>query len=85
MKARELRKKSVVELKEDLANLREDFFGQQFRLGIDEAVKIGRLRAVRKDIARLETIIREKELEQKSGAAPAPAVSTKDMSEAENG
>jgi large subunit ribosomal protein L29 len=68
MKARDLRKKAVVELREDVANLQEDFFNQRFRLGTDEAVKVGKLRTVRKDIARLKTIIREKELEQKQQA-----------------
>ena len=62
MKAGDLRKKSLVELQEDLANLREDLFNRKFRLGIDEAVKIGRLRSVRKDIARMLTVIRAKEL-----------------------
>ncbi len=62
MKASDLRKKSLVELQEDLANLREDLFNRKFRLGIDEAVKIGRLRSVRKDIARMLTVIRAKEL-----------------------
>ena len=62
MKAGDLRKKSLVELQEDLANLREDLFNRKFRLGIDEAVKIGKLRGVRKDIARMLTVIRAKEL-----------------------
>ena len=62
MRASDLRKKSLVELREDLANLREDLFNRKFRLGIDEAVKIGKLRSVRKDIARMLTIIRTKEL-----------------------
>jgi len=65
MKARDIRKKSLVELKEDLTNLREDLFNSQFRLGIDEAVKIGRLRGVRRDIARLLTVIKQKELAEK--------------------
>jgi large subunit ribosomal protein L29 len=73
MKARDLRKKSLVELKEDVANLQEDFFNQQFRLGTDEAVKVGKLRTVRKDIARLKTIIHEKELEQQRQAGPTAA------------
>jgi large subunit ribosomal protein L29 len=68
MKARDLRKKSVVELREDVVNLQEDFFNQQFRLGTDEAVKVIKLRSVRKDIARLKSIIREKELEQERKA-----------------
>jgi len=72
MKARDLRKKAIVELKEDLANIQEDLFNQKFRLGADEAVKVGRLRFVRKDIARLKTVIRQKELEQ-AGQAGRPA------------
>ena len=68
MKARDIRKKNLVELKEDLANLREDLFNSQFRLGIDEAVKIGRLRGVRRDIARLLTVIKQKELAEKETA-----------------
>ena len=64
MKARDIRKKSLVELKEDLENIREDLFNRQFRLGIDEAVKIGKLRSVRKDIARLLTVIKENETAQ---------------------
>lgn len=81
MKARELRKKALVELKEDLANLQEDLFNQQFRLGIDEAVKIGRLRTVRKDIARLKTVIRQKELAGEGGAQSA----SENVTEANNG
>ncbi|MFH1550493.1 MAG: 50S ribosomal protein L29 [Planctomycetota bacterium] len=68
MKARDIRKKSLIELKEDLTNLREDLFNSQFRLGIDEAVKIGRLRGVRRDIARLLTVIKQKELAEKETA-----------------
>ena len=68
MKARDIRKKSLIELKEDLTNLREDLFNSQFRLGIDEAVKIGRLRGVRRDIARLLTVIKQKELADKAPA-----------------
>jgi len=68
MKARDIREKSLVELKEDLTNLREDLFNSQFRLGIDEAVKIGRLRGVRRDIARLLTVIKQKELAEKETA-----------------
>lgn len=79
MKARELRKKALVELGEDLANMEEDLFNQQFRLGIDEAVKVGRLRAVRKDIARLKTVIRQKELAGEGGGA------SKKVTEANNG
>jgi len=66
MKARDIRKKGLVELNEDLANLREDLFNRQFRLGIDEAVKVGKLRSVRNDIARLLTVIKEKESAEKA-------------------
>jgi large subunit ribosomal protein L29 len=69
MKAADIRKKSLVELREDLANLREDLFNRSFRLGIDEAVKIGRLRGLRRDIARLLTVIKQKELAEKKATS----------------
>ena len=64
MKANEIRSMSVEELNNKLTDLKKDLFMLRMQHAtnhLDNPVKIS---AVRRDIARVKTVIREKELEQ---------------------
>ena len=64
MKANEIRGMSATELEAKLADLKKDLFMLRMQHAtnhLDNPVKIS---AVRRDIARVKTVIREKQLEQ---------------------
>lgn len=61
MKIRELREKADVELRERRAELRQELFQRQFRSGRDEVEERGRFRKLRRELARIETLLRERE------------------------
>ena len=64
MKANEIRSMSVEELQTKLADLKKDLFMLRMQHAtnhLDNPVKIS---AVRRDIARVKTVLREKQLEQ---------------------
>ena len=64
MKANEIRSLSEKELEQKLVDLKKDLFMLRMQHAtnhLDNPVKIS---AVRRDIARVKTVIREKELEQ---------------------
>ena len=64
MKANEIRSMSVEELQTKLTDLKKDLFMLRMQHAtnhLDNPVKIS---AVRRDIARVKTVIREKQLEQ---------------------
>lgn len=69
MKTAELRGLSVDELKQKEGDFRKELFNLRFQLSKGELENNQRIRAVRKDIARVLTIISEKE-QPGSGAAP---------------
>ena len=60
MKAPELRTRSVEELKSDLIGLRKKQFNLRFRLSTDQLADIAEFSRVRKDIARIKTVLNEK-------------------------
>lgn len=60
MKAKELRALSVEELRKKERELRRELFNLRFQLSKGELQNVRRIRAVRKDIARILTIISEK-------------------------
>ncbi len=62
MKASELRELSIPELKEKLRELREELFNLRFQKTIHQLENPMRIRQVKRDIARVLTVIREKEL-----------------------
>ena len=66
MKANELRDMSAAELTKKLAELKEELFNLRFQHAINQLDNPMRLKAVKKEIAVVKTIIRENEL--KSGA-----------------
>lgn len=65
MKASELREKSVDELKVQLQELSKDQFNQRMQLGAGQLAQVHLVGVVKRDIARIKTIITEK---QKSGS-----------------
>ncbi len=62
MKASDIREMSVDELNETLSNLKEELFNLRFQLAINQLDNTARLKAVKKDIARIKTTLREAEL-----------------------
>ncbi|HZK20953.1 MAG TPA: 50S ribosomal protein L29 [Oscillospiraceae bacterium] len=66
MKAVELKKLSGSELDAKLLELKDELFKLRFQQAINQLDNPMRIRAVRKDIARIKTIQREVELHGKS-------------------
>jgi len=66
MKALELRDMSVDELRGKETDLRKELFNLRFRQATGEIENPLRIRMVRKDIARVLTVINEKETEGKN-------------------
>ncbi|PMQ00974.1 MAG: 50S ribosomal protein L29 [Dictyoglomus sp. NZ13-RE01] len=62
VKARDLREKTDEELKEELKKLRMELFNLRFQLSTGGLTNPHRIKMVRKDIARILTILREREL-----------------------
>ncbi len=62
MKMAEIRKLKEKELNEKLANLKEEFFNLRFRHKTNQLENPKRLTIVRKDIARIKTLISERNL-----------------------
>jgi large subunit ribosomal protein L29 len=60
--AQVLRTKSDDELREELAQAKESLFNLRFQAATGQLESHGRLTAVRRDIARIYTIMREREL-----------------------
>ncbi|MEE9248351.1 MAG: 50S ribosomal protein L29 [Dehalococcoidia bacterium] len=64
MKASEVRTLSDVDLKSELENSYREVFNLRFRLATNQLTNHRELRNVRRNIARLKTIIKERELVQ---------------------
>ena len=62
MKASELRELSVEELQTKLTELKEELFNLRFQLAVNQLENSNRIGAVKKDIARVSTVIRQREL-----------------------
>jgi large subunit ribosomal protein L29 len=62
MNVKELRDKTPVELEEQLTKLKEELFHLRFQHAINQLDNPTRISAVKKDIARIKTILREIEL-----------------------
>ena len=61
MKATEIRKMSVSDLEAELADLKKDLFFLRMQHATNQLDNPIKISAVKKDIARIKTIIREKE------------------------
>ena len=62
MKANELRDMSAAELTKKLAELKEELFNLRFQHAINQLENPGRIETVKKDIARVKTVMRSSEL-----------------------
>lgn len=60
MKAAELRDLSAKELNEKLAELKQELFNLRFQHAINQLENPGRIETVKKDIARVLTVLAEK-------------------------
>ncbi|MDD6396462.1 MAG: 50S ribosomal protein L29 [Acutalibacteraceae bacterium] len=62
MKASEVRDMSVTELNDKLAELKDELFNLRFQHAVNQLENPMRLKVVKKDIARIKTVLREIEL-----------------------
>jgi large subunit ribosomal protein L29 len=60
MKAKDLREKSIEELRNFQAELKEQLFKLRFQKATGQIQNPSKIRLVRKDIARLETVLAER-------------------------
>ncbi len=68
MKASEMKKLSTAELETKLKDLKAELFNLRFQLAINQLENPMRVSAVKKDIARVKTILRENELSSGTNA-----------------
>jgi large subunit ribosomal protein L29 len=71
MKAKELRELNIEELQQKRGDLREDLFRLKMRKAVAQLENPVRLRQLRRNIARVETILRERKAEQGAGSREA--------------
>ena len=62
MTSKEIRELSTEEQQPKLKDLKEELFNLRFQLAINQLENPTRIKAVKKDIARISTILREDEL-----------------------
>ena len=62
MKAAELRNMSAADLNKKLGELKEELFNLRFQSATGQLENTARLKAVKHDIARMYTVLREREL-----------------------
>ena len=62
MKASELREMTVDELQTKLTELKAELFNLRFQLAVNQLENSNRIGAVKKDIARVSTVLRQREL-----------------------
>jgi large subunit ribosomal protein L29 len=69
MKASEMRKKSAGELREELLKLRREQFNLRMQRATGQMARPDQFGKVRKNIARLKTVLRQMEAEKPAGEA----------------
>ena len=62
MKASDLRELTGEELQTKLTELKEELFNLRFQLAVNQLENSNRIGAVKKDIARVSTVLRQREL-----------------------
>lgn len=67
MKAADIRTKTDDELKDQLADLRKESFNLRFQAASGQLEKTSQMRHVRRDIARIKTVLVEREIAQAQG------------------
>lgn len=71
MKTADLRAKSADQLKQDLLDLSKEQFNFRFQKSTGQLENTGRIRAVRRDIAKIKTILAEVKQGKSPAAKPA--------------
>jgi large subunit ribosomal protein L29 len=64
MKPKEIREKTLKELEQKIYSLKEELFNLRYQAKTGRLEKPSRIRNIKKDIARINTILKEKENEQ---------------------
>ena len=64
MKAAEIRELNSAELNEKLSDLKAELFNLRFQLAVNQLENPQRIKAVKRDIARCKTVLRERELKE---------------------
>jgi len=64
MKASDLKKKSVADLQQELLSLGKAQFSMRMQLATQQLSNTSQLNAVRRDIARIKTVLTEKGVQQ---------------------
>jgi large subunit ribosomal protein L29 len=62
MKAKEIRDLTTTEIEQKIKTLKEELFNLRFQLATGQLENTARIREVRKSIARMKTVIREREI-----------------------
>jgi len=60
MDAKDLREKTPDQLRDELENLKKEAFNLRFQQATNQLENTARMRAVRRDVARVKTILNEK-------------------------
>ena len=69
MKVSEIREMTSEQLNNKLKELKEELFNRRFQLAINQLENTNRIGEVKKDIARVKTVIRETEIKNDSANA----------------
>jgi large subunit ribosomal protein L29 len=67
MKANEIRDLTTAELEQKVKSLKEELFNLRFQLATGQLENTARIREVRKSIARMKTVIRQREIAANNG------------------
>ncbi len=65
MKVKEIRELSSAEIKEKIVGAKEELFNLRFQQATGSLEKPSRIRELRHEVARMKTVLRERELEEK--------------------
>lgn len=64
MRIEEIREKSISELNDQVLQLKKELFELRFRHATGQLETVGQLKEVKKTIARIKTVITEKEMQE---------------------
>ena len=68
MKAKDIRNLTTTEIEKEIKEAKEQLFNLRFQLATDQLEETANIRKVKKTIARLKTIVREREIEEEKAA-----------------
>ena len=68
MKAKDIRNLTTTEIEKEIKEAKEQLFTLRFQLATGQLEETANIRKVKKTIARLKTIVREREIEEEKAA-----------------